>query len=427
MVENIPGSVYVSTANGNGVVILDPSEGVYQSQVLGNPGATFSLSESFISPNANTATSPFLIDEEHTGTIGLSGINTFDFNIQKPVLPPISAILPGFNSHSLSGNDDGSTGAVSLGFTVNFFGQNYTSLFINNNGNVTFDAPLSTFTPFSLTSTGRVIIAPFFADVDTRVGNVVTYGTGTVDGHLAFGVTWPGVGYFSEQTNKLNTFQVVLVDRSDTGPGNVDIEFNYGQIQWETGQASGGVNGLGGSSARVGFSNGTGQPGTFFELPGSGVNGAFLDSNPQTGLIHLPPQVFEIRSGAPDQHTTAAFLQANLDGTTTVQPTSTLIGQEPTITTELEDIVQFRVQAGLTNSATQLTTELVDGLVEDGIAPRAVRPNSLTPWFSRHRPPLRKSRMYAPISEASRRRSWSRAALFPGSTSPALTLSLPPT
>jgi hypothetical protein len=108
-------------------------------------------------------------------------------------------------------------------------------------------------------------------------------------------------------------------------------------------------------------------------LPGSAVNGAFLDSNGQTGLIHnsvnspeLGQYIFSIRSGVPLVHASAAFLQANLDGTTTVEPRSVVIGQEPTLTEELVRIVQFRVQAGLTTSATQLANDLVGGLVEDG-------------------------------------------------------------
>ena len=51
------------------------------------------------------------------------------------------------------------------------------------------DAPLAalpTFTPFDLSTAGRVIIAAFFADVDTRVGNTATYGSGAVDGHSAW-------------------------------------------------------------------------------------------------------------------------------------------------------------------------------------------------------------------------------------------------
>ena len=78
------------------------------------------------------------------------------------------AVVPGFDANVLEANDDGSTGAVDLGFTANFFGQEFGSVFVNNNGNITFDAPLSSFTPFDLTSTSQAIIAPFFADIDTR-------------------------------------------------------------------------------------------------------------------------------------------------------------------------------------------------------------------------------------------------------------------
>ena len=63
-------------------------------------------------------------------------------------------------------------------------------------------------------------------------------------------------------------------------PGDFRIVFNYDRILWETGDASSGTNGLGGNSARVGFSDGSGQPGTFFELTGSGQNGALLDGGP---------------------------------------------------------------------------------------------------------------------------------------------------
>ena len=213
-----------------------------------------------------------------------------------------AAIRSGFDANTLFANDDGSTGLVDIGFAFDFFGTAYTQLYVNNNGNVTFDAQLSSFTPFDLLSTSQVIIAPFFADVDTRSGNEVTYGQGMVAGNSAFGVNWDGVGYYRQRTDLLNEFQLVIIERADLGAGNFDFEFNYDQIRWETGEASDGVDGLGGNSARVGFSNGVSDQ---FELNGSGVNGAFLDTGPlATRLIANSINsnedgryVFQIRGG----------------------------------------------------------------------------------------------------------------------------------
>jgi len=167
---------------------------------------------------------------------------------------------------------------------------------VNNNGNVTFDSLLPDYTPLDLldemtyapNSEGFAItgiIAPFWADVDTRGGNsgVTTYGTNTVGGRAAFGVTWPNVGYFRAEYDKSNTFQLVLIDRGDRGAGDFDLEFNYAQIQWETVDYSGGWDGLGGSSARVGFAHASGSN---FEFTGSAVNGWFLDTNPADGTLN---------------------------------------------------------------------------------------------------------------------------------------------
>jgi len=215
-----------------------------------------------------------------------------------------------FGDNTLAPNDDGSTGLVNLGFTANFFGLNFTQTYVNNNGNITFDNSLSTYTPFDLTSTGRRIIAPFFADVDTRnAGSPVTYGTGTVDGRNAFGVNWVNVDYYLSSPNHINrnSFQLVLIDRSDIAVGDFDIEFNFDQIQWETGthaSSGGDANGLGGNCARSGFSNGTGDAGSFYEIAGSAVCGSFLDSNMADGLIYNSLNsivdgryIFEARSG----------------------------------------------------------------------------------------------------------------------------------
>ena len=223
-----------------------------------------------------------------------------------------NAIRAGFDATAFPGNDDGSV-PVTLpeGFSVNFFGTTYHDLWLNNNGNLTFgtDAALGDYTPFNLFTAGRVIIAPFFADVDTRTGTTAAYGSGTVGGHNAWGATWRGVGCFFENTSVLNNFQVILIDRSDVAPGAFDIEFNYDQIQWDSGTASGGdANCVNGSAARAGYSNGTAAKS--FELAGSGINNAFLDSQP-TGLVNhslgseqLGRYVFSVRNGEPSTPTT---------------------------------------------------------------------------------------------------------------------------
>jgi hypothetical protein len=222
------------------------------------------------------------------------------------------ALASGFNSFELPANDDGSTAEIKLPFKVNYFGKTYGGVYVNNNGNLTFGASQSQYTPQPLGSITLPMIAPFWADVDTRVGNVVTYGSGTVEGHKAFGVNWPGVGCYAERDATTNTFQVLLISRSDIGTGDFDIEFNYGPIEWESGQASGGNEScLEGVPARAGYASGTGLA---YELPGSGVANALLSSSPTTGLSNQSygstqpgTDVFTVRGGSPSPAASARY------------------------------------------------------------------------------------------------------------------------
>ena len=208
-----------------------------------------------------------------------------------------------FVGNTLPANDDGSTGLVNIGFNINFYGVNQNNLYVNNNGNVTFNNALGTYTPFGLITSSIAIIAPFFADVDTRgAGSGLTqYGQATIGGRATFGVNWIGVGYFGSHVDKLNSFQLIITDRSDTGTGNFDFEFNYDQIQWETGDASSGSGGLGGFPARVGYTNGSDQD---VEFAGSGVTRAFLDGGPFSliaGSLNsnvAGRYIFNVRNGA---------------------------------------------------------------------------------------------------------------------------------
>jgi hypothetical protein len=214
--------------------------------------------------------------------------------------------LAGCATNTFPANDDDSTSAIPIGFSANFFGNTYTNLYVNNNGNVSFDSSIGEYTPFDFSVTGDPMIAPFLADVDTRGAGsgLVTYGQTTVDGNQAFCVNWVNVGYFGSHTDKLNSFQLLLVKQGTTG--DFDIVFNYDKVQWETGDASGGSSGLGGTSAIVGFSSGDGDPSHFLFRDGSDSNGALLDSNFVTGLTHgnssgapLGRYVYPVRNNVP--------------------------------------------------------------------------------------------------------------------------------
>jgi len=190
-----------------------------------------------------------------------------------------SAIRSGFNQYTLPANDDGSTDLVPIGFAIQIFGNVESQLYVNNNGNVSFDVPLWQYVTTPLQSLGTKIIAPYWADVDTRgIGSAqTTYGYGTNDGHSAFGVNWVDVGYYGAHTDRRLSCQLIIIDRSEIASGDFDMEFNYARVEWEWGDASIGY------PPRVGFSDGI----ETYEFPGSGISGAFVDSNLRTGLKHL--------------------------------------------------------------------------------------------------------------------------------------------
>jgi hypothetical protein len=209
-----------------------------------------------------------------------------------------NAIRPGFDQQILDPNDDGSTDLVPIGFAINFLGGSNAMLYVNNNGNVTFSFKFGAYQTATLNNLGAKIIAPFWADVDTRnlATSPVTYGTNTVDGRNAFGADWVNVGYYSMHADRLLSCQLVIIDRSDIASGDFDMEFNYFMVQWEFGDASTGY------APRAGYSDGI----TDYELPGSGILGSFPDSNPVTGLIYnslnspVPGRyVFYFRDGEP--------------------------------------------------------------------------------------------------------------------------------
>lgn len=178
-----------------------------------------------------------------------------------------------------SNGDDGSLGPVALPFSFQFYGTAYDSVFININGNISFGTAYGSFSAVSFPSSSVIMLAPFWADVDLRVPgeglNTVQYKVAPT----ALYVSWTNVGYYNQQSDKLNSFQLIITNGTDTAiSGGNNVSFCYGSMQWTTGSASGGLGGFGGTPATVGANRGDGlnylQFGRF-DHPGDAYDGPF--------------------------------------------------------------------------------------------------------------------------------------------------------
>lgn len=219
--------------------------------------------------------------------------------------PPAASAAPlinglggtlGFGEGELAANDDLSTGELDLPFAINFFGNTYDHFFVNNNGNISFGGALNTYTPNAFPGAPRPMIAPYWADVDTRNqpgGGRVFY---NLDDPSSLVVTWNNVGYYANHNDKLNNFQLVM---NDQGSGDFDLEFRYDRLEWTTGDASSGSGGLGGDPAIAGYDSGNGTDADMLPFSGTAdvlrlVNTSNVNSN-SPGLWRLT-----VRNGNPD-------------------------------------------------------------------------------------------------------------------------------
>ncbi|XP_070554812.1 sushi, nidogen and EGF-like domain-containing protein 1 [Ptychodera flava] len=190
---------------------------------------------------------------------------------------------PEFGDNVNEKNDDGGSGEYFVSIPFPFFDENHDSLWVNTNGVISFLTEVMTFTPdpFPLDDNRR-LVAPFWADVDTRDGGDVYYReVHDPNDHLLkqtkelivqqfadhqkfevtwlFIATWDDVAFFDSSAIgnlKRNTFQCVLA----TNGRHSFALYHYGNVTWTTGAASQGDpdTGLGGKPAQVGFNAGDG-------------------------------------------------------------------------------------------------------------------------------------------------------------------------
>ena len=124
---------------------------------------------------------------------------------------------------------------------LNYFGRHYgpTDVYVNTNGTLSFGAALPDYPTNANSMIDRDLIAPFWADVDTRLdGEGAESGAIWVDLDApgnTLTVTWDNVGLYRRDATQGNTVQLQLTDR---GGGDFDIVFRYDHIGWTTGSST---------------------------------------------------------------------------------------------------------------------------------------------------------------------------------------------
>lgn len=144
---------------------------------------------------------------------------------------------------------DGEDGDVGLpiGFPINFYGTEYSTVFVNSNGSISFGSGSDEYDyPLDQILDGAAGVVAFGLDLDNREitdsgspwgtgrhGDFFYWGRTTFGGHDAFVATWMNIQSYRASVSKTdwNTFQVMLVDIDDGAGTDVDIIVNYGSIQ----------------------------------------------------------------------------------------------------------------------------------------------------------------------------------------------------
>lgn len=160
------------------------------------------------------------------------------------------------------------------------------ALYVNTNGTVSLGAPLAMNSHGDLPQPDMAAIAPFWADVDTRLsGEAPESGRIWADldaGNGVVTITWNDVGAFRRDAERKNAFQLQLFDR---GEGDFDAVLRYDRVEWTKGALLDSTHGWAGVAA--------GED-TLFQHPASGLPEALhgLDTMPgntgEAGLWVLP-------------------------------------------------------------------------------------------------------------------------------------------
>jgi PEP-CTERM motif len=172
--------------------------------------------------------------------------------------------------------------------SINYYGTRYNSVFVNENGLLTFGAASAATSTADLLNLGLPAIAALLTDFDYVNGaGSVRYGWGPIDTGPGFFISY---GVRSSSTSSdFSRIQVGFIN-IDNATGDFDLEFNFDKIVFD------------GGGATAGFTSGAGQGLVF---AGAGVAGAYRgDSSLNTceiGSNPLPCNNFGVPPGTTDR------------------------------------------------------------------------------------------------------------------------------
>ena len=126
--------------------------------------------------------------------------------------------------------EDVSSSEIKLETSIKFFKRNHQSIFVNENGLLSFLTEVPSFFNIEFPALNYPIIAILYSDVDCRASGNIWYRNTNDKGILerakqqienafqvqdfnpseVFIATWDQVGYYEEKDRKVNTFQAVI-------------------------------------------------------------------------------------------------------------------------------------------------------------------------------------------------------------------------
>lgn len=195
-------------------------------------------------------------------------------------------------------------GPLSLPFNFCFFGQDFNQIVLTSKGTVVFGtAGYFDWTPSEFpTPTGAGEpqydhICAFWADFDFRNTGEMFYKI-TPE---AFYLNYIDVGYYANHGDKTNTFQIVMTaNNAGILPGNNNVQFCFGDMNWAHGDVGGGSGFNGPNPATVGADRVAGTSNVQFgrfNLNSAVYNGPYGQAaNQQDGVHWLDFKTFEFNT-----------------------------------------------------------------------------------------------------------------------------------